>query len=84
MDGTAPVVLLPRTLSHESAASGSDDLSDRDDVFDSLPRDHSLRHRYCEDSLELGGADVIDGRMVDINGYASPASPAYPSGTEYH
>lgn len=79
LDGTAPVVPLACTLSHESAASGSDDLSDRDNVFDSLPRDVSLRHRYCEDPTELGGADMIDGRMMDINGYTSPASPAYPS-----
>ncbi|XP_018419100.1 PREDICTED: receptor tyrosine-protein kinase erbB-2 [Nanorana parkeri] len=78
LDGTAPVVSLSRTLSHESAASGSDD-SDGDNVFDPSPRDNTLRGRYCEDPTELGVGNIIDGRMMDINGCTSPASPAYPS-----
>lgn len=78
------MVPLSRTLSHESTASGSDDLSDRDNVFDPPPRDSSLRRRYCEDPTELGGGDVIDERMMDINGCTSPGSPVYPSGKKYN
>ncbi|KAM9296240.1 receptor tyrosine-protein kinase erbB-2 [Gastrophryne carolinensis] len=75
----APVSPLARTLSYVSGATGSDDLSDGDYVFDPphASRDNSLRRRYCEDPTQLGG-DVIDGWGADTNGFTTPVSPVYP------
>ncbi|XP_068119079.1 receptor tyrosine-protein kinase erbB-2 [Hyperolius riggenbachi] len=69
---------LSHQLTHESSASGSEDLSDGDYVFD-LPhtRDNSLQRRYCEDPTQVGG-DMVDGRGPEAIGLLSPVSPTYP------
>ncbi|XP_075033180.1 receptor tyrosine-protein kinase erbB-2 isoform X2 [Mixophyes fleayi] len=79
LEGLDPVApLLSRTLSHKSAASGSDDLSEGDYVFDPPhPKENSLRQRYCEDPTQLG-EDTVDGSGLDTHGCVSPGPLAYP------
>ncbi|XP_063815804.1 receptor tyrosine-protein kinase erbB-2 isoform X2 [Pseudophryne corroboree] len=76
LDPVAP--LLARTMSNESSACSSDDLSEGDYVFDPPhPKENSHLRRYYEDPTQLG-EDTIDGRGLEPDGCASPGSPAYP------